>query len=438
MKSRFTIFVLVLFCFVVFSACKETDIVAFHETPKEETISDTEENISVTDESENEIAYSSTEDNISDLQPKDEESEEENNETDTNIFPIQFSSSPPRNFIPPPVAVVPLTSTGAIYKHVITGETVFIRRDGSRVELPQNVSWYNVVYDRGDASVVGYVLTEWRDRSDATYMFMDTSGNITFNFHFNPDIDETGNAASYESRHGYMVINSDTDENWHRKNGLVDLTTGQIVIEPVYNWLSLLPSLIYARRDGNYYFLDYSGEILFDFGERRVGMIGENGYSLSMDDGYTFLIDIGELHKGHVDVPRVISQREEHIEKRGDLRIRNRFEQTEDRWHIQLEDENSNIIIPFGVYDILALHSPFVFGYPAEYFAIGSGNNNLDVLNIYGELLEHNPLGAIYEAHFPDAMVVWLDEETCILLEPSGNRTLIENSPIVKSRYQGG
>lgn len=100
----------------------------------------------------------------------------------------------------------------------------------------------------------------------------------------------------------------------------------------------------------------------------------------------------------------------------------------------QLEDFQGNIIIPFGKYDYINTHDPFIVG-----IFVWDNTADFDILSANGELLLHKPLGAItYESGLPDSMVVWLDEQTCVFLYPDGSTVPIADPPQVELIYIGG
>ena len=354
---------------------------------------------------------------------------------DLSIYPLYFTT-PPRDYTPPKIEVVPLTSTAVIYKYLILGDITFIRRDGSIVPLPQNTRNYELVRDEANNGIAGYILYSG-DPSEREYLFMNTAGEILYSFEHDPDVDLSGNGASGLSGHGYMMITGEPNPNprWYhpRYVGLFDLITGRVVIEPQYDWLEFLPTVIYAHKGRRSYFLDYDGGILYDFGEKSVTIRTASEYSPSDSDRYVFNPDTGELHRGVIDRTPMP---DEYMD--GNLRYRREPLGARVSHSVQLEDDNGNVIIPFGTYDVMNVYAGFVIAHAYERYVIHSGINDFDILNTNGELLVRNPLGAIFEATFSDAMVVWLDEEMCILLEQDGSSTVIENAPTARLFYWGG
>jgi hypothetical protein len=353
-------------------------------------------------------------------EPEQDEFEEE--EIDTRVYPVQLPSSPPREYFPPALEVVPVLNIGTLYGYyIIADELTFIRRDGTKLYVFEEFLYYGVIPNRGKP--VGYALNGNE--------FMSVTGDIVTDFSVigvnYPDSNET----SYQHRYGYLVaVNAEDNGNSRNpKKGLFDIAERRMIIEPQYDHIELLETLIYAWNDNKGYLLDYEGNLLFDLGlsNEFPDLIGLNAYRFG---AFTLLKDTGELHKGGVDYiewPPWPPNEEYMI---GNVRIKEEVKDGTLMRHVRLEDANGNVLIPFGVYERLYDYSPFVRGKFHEE-AGPFGSNDFDILNSKGELLVRNPLAAVWEPAFHDAMVVWLDDETCVLLEADGKQTIVENLPKV-------
>jgi len=362
-------------------------------------------------------------------------------DTKTPTFLMKLQPAPRRDYQAPRIEVAPVINTSEIFKYSITGKPTFIRRDGSIVDIPENIRWYDVVYDSNIEAPIGYVLANM----DSKCALMDLSGNMISDFDFSIYFDTSGDYIEFYCRFGYLIVNMaesarmprlipDIDDPIPPLLGLFDLTTGQMVIEPNYDAMYFLSDMIYVSKNGHNYMLDFTGEILFDFGTERVSFIGKDIYWASIWDNYTLNMDTYELYEGQLDIPREKQDGDQKEKLIGNIRIlEERTDAGIDR-HYQLEDNTGNVLIPFGTYFLLDDLSPFIIGYPESFRDYYKFINNyqVDILNKKGELLVRTPLGFIYEARFPDALVVWINEETCILLEPNGDRIVLENMPKVE------
>jgi hypothetical protein len=77
----------------------------------------------------------------------------------------------------------------------------------------------------------------------------------------------------------------------------------------------------------------------------------------------------------------------------------------------------------------------FILAYKGDY---PFGIFQIDVLNLAGELLLEDVFGVNFtEPSFPDTMVVWLDEDHCVLLDQFGNTTPIPPYTSVKKINMG-
>jgi hypothetical protein len=211
--------------------------------------------------------------------------------------------------------------------------------------------------------------------------------------------------------------------------GMYDLTARELIVPVQYDYIALFDNVILAvsgmvwHEGSDMSLYGYDGELLYKTAGKSIYFANTFYYLNVNDSDYTFVADTGELYR----VP--ISELSETMD------LWDAYSVFHEPIHgnvmgVWLEHEGE-IVVPLGVYERLTEHPPFVIAHRDATYE-GSMSNDFDILNYRGELLAHNPLDAVLFPRFPDAMVVWLDEVTCVIMDAYGGRIVVEGAPEVR------
>jgi len=157
--------------------------------------------------------------------------------------------------------VMPVVGSKLFYNWYVSGEVIFLKRGGGRVDLPDGVTYYY-------PSPHSYAL-----KKDNKLAFMNYNGEILTDFIYEEMA--FGDYPYYPSFESYLGVYRDG------KMGLLDLQTGRESIPCVYDGFELLDEgFILAREDSHYTLIDFDGHVLYDFGDIRPGVTHKYGGSM--------------------------------------------------------------------------------------------------------------------------------------------------------------
>ncbi|MDR3277942.1 MAG: hypothetical protein LBT12_04145 [Oscillospiraceae bacterium] len=400
---------------------------------------------------------------------------------------IDLRFPPPPEPYAPEAEVIPLVNGRDVYKSGVFGETLFLNRQLEILDLPEGTDNYYIVRD-------GSVLTNDRAAPVAAAL-INAAGNIAF-MRLDGAVMTDFVYRDYSQGDGYDIRSVGGYIQVCREDagfGLLDIRTGEEVVPCGFEELILLDGYLLADSR----FLDFSGNVLYDCESKAVTLImpgdpvrfyDHAAYALELETSALYSADYAdnttvELYERRLVVADdwTANPREVKIfDLDGNLLFGglagNVFYRN---GHLILPGEGTAVVVTAGgetlelplpektesgYGDAVYIDGRLVFedaapvadGAPdgvdyrkdagaftitarykepggawwsgVAYLAIASG----------GEILMENPYGVIEELTFPDAIAVYADESSCLLLYTDGHTVPIPNAPKVKYEHIGG
>ena len=170
----------------------------------------------------------------------------------------------------PQISIIPLCEPSFRYGKDIP-KASFADETGKLIKLPSSARYYaDVRYDRigangsYEAPVSGVVLYN----SEKKCAYMNMGGNVVTDFKYTLLFD--GEYPSTPAHGRYISVCVETGKKDKvRKFGLIDIENGKELLLPEYDFLEVYSAYALVSKDAKYSILDFSGNVLFDFGETK-------------------------------------------------------------------------------------------------------------------------------------------------------------------------
>jgi hypothetical protein len=207
---------------------------------------------------------------------------------------VELEAAPPPVYRPA-MDILPLINVAVLYRTCLTGSVTFLDSQGQPLLLPDGVANYDVVREYSDdyaqSTPVAVALYDQAGR----VAFLRLDGTMATEFVYLPF--GAGDSAEFPSKGGYAQVMRDVSGyEGYGLYGLLDLRTGREVLDCVYDNMRLFDDCLWAAKDGESWFLDYTGRELFACGATEVDFYWSDDGLIFWGDKFLYEGSTGRLY----------------------------------------------------------------------------------------------------------------------------------------------